>query len=253
MHITDTFASTVAVTIPVLMLAGTVELRSFADAVTKRTVEWQKELVLSSFDLAKLIARIRKQKDWTKISLWKQSLNPIPMPGLPLGLPFIWFVALTASGIAEVYNLLYLAGAHNQYDSVNLSIISIIALMILLIVTSAARTFVLAPWMGIQQYIQKARKLDLDEDTLEAVLDVIPTAVDIKAISAGQGKEMTQIIQSRLEKAASAKKLDDGHQGRWRPQVQPGYRSSSRRPPRWAAQRHISRGGSSYRDSSRML
>ena len=34
-HITDLFASTAAVTIPVLMLAGTVELRNLSDSVAK--------------------------------------------------------------------------------------------------------------------------------------------------------------------------------------------------------------------------
>jgi hypothetical protein len=34
--ITDAFASTVAVTIPVLMLAGAVELRSLADSVSNQ-------------------------------------------------------------------------------------------------------------------------------------------------------------------------------------------------------------------------
>jgi hypothetical protein len=255
---TDTFASTVAVTIPVLMLAGTVELRSWTDTVTKRTIEFQENFVLRSFDFAKLIAQSRKQAGWAKIrsftgGIVNLMLSPRSKPRSSLWLPTIWLMAILLAGISEVLTLLYLAGVHNYSAAVPLSVIAIIALIALLIVTPAASTFVIAPQMAIKQAFEKAKSLDVDADMLEATLDALPALVDLELISAEKGKEMTSIIHSRLVKVSFAKRFDTDRQERWRPQAQTGMRSSPRRPPHWMTQRHIGWVGPSYRNSSQKL
>jgi hypothetical protein len=51
--ITDAFASTVAVTIPVLMLAGAVELRSLADSVSNQLARWPTKYLCAGLNLQK--------------------------------------------------------------------------------------------------------------------------------------------------------------------------------------------------------
>jgi hypothetical protein len=238
--VTDTFASTVVVTIPVLMVSATVELRSLADAVTQRTVQWQKDYVLRSFDFVKLLAWSRRQTGLTRISALIGAVSKVPLPRLSIWvwLPLSWLIALALSAIAEVYSLLYLAGVHKHSAPAQLSIIAIMALVVLLIITPAAQTLVIAPWAGIHQYVEKARKLDLDPQMLEAVADTIPALVELKLISAESGKEMTEKVRSHPATASSAKRIDSYQQVRWRSYANTGLRSPSRRPPRWLLQRH---------------
>lgn len=255
MQISDTFASTVAVTIPVLLLAATVELGSLADVVTRQTIEWQEESFLRAITNMKLLTQIRKQTSRVKISSFIRiiysTMIPMPMSLSSVWLPLAWLIAIILAAISEVFNLLHLAGVHNDSGPALLSIIAIMILILMLIVTPAIRTFVIAPRMGIHQYLEKAKNLDLDVHMLETVLEEIPVLVEINTITAERGKEMTEKIRSRLAKTSSTKGIDTNHQRRWRPYAQAGLRSSPRRPPRWVAQGLTVRGGSPYRDSSR--
>ena len=251
MKVTDLFASTVVVTIPVLLLAATVELRSFADTAAQRAVGWQEEFVLRNFDFVKLLAETRRQTGWAKIialfPVMDRLMKLIPGIGFWIWLPIAWLAALVLSAISEVYSLLYLAGIHKDSAPAQLSVIAITALVALLIITPAFQTFIVAPWIGIHQYIEKARKLDLDPEMLEAAADAIPALVELKLINARLGREMAEAVRSHLARTSSEARTDSDRQARWRSSANTGLRPYSRRPPRWLLQRAAR--GTSYSDS----
>ncbi len=78
MHVTDSFTSTVAVTIPVLMLTATVELGGLADTVNKQILEEFVKLYEGVFGITKLLAKARKASLWQKIALYPKIVDLLP-------------------------------------------------------------------------------------------------------------------------------------------------------------------------------
>jgi hypothetical protein len=125
MTLTETFASTVALTIPVLMVAGAIELRSLADAVNKRSTEWAKIMVsqLSVSYLTQLVSDENlEQSDHFRSTL---VLIKLVSGGYAIFAPIVWSIALLYSAVIEVLCLLYLVGVYTDSALIILSIIAV--------------------------------------------------------------------------------------------------------------------------------
>jgi hypothetical protein len=256
MTLTDTFSSTAALTIPILMLAGTVELRGLADVLIKRITQRERQLYMRVFAFAREREDVYQQlthitQNFPKLfigplKLFVAALEVIAIPGIPFLLPLAWLTTIILSGVSETFSFLYLAGGmHGQSNTVLvLSLIAIISLMVLLVLTPAIGTLYAAPRPVLRQILDVddedlLKRYSTDIELLTALLDVIPTMVRFGDIDVGQAKKVTDMAQSFLSRATSTKR--NNNRQRRRPRAQTGLRSSSRQAPRSAAQRQIAR------------
>lgn len=80
------------------------------------------------------------------------------------------------------------------------SILSVITLTVMLIVTPAVKTLILAEGAGFRQFLNEFTDSDGEAERLNAYLHAIPELVDLRMISADEGREMAKRIQSQLLK-----------------------------------------------------
>jgi hypothetical protein len=205
-HITDLFASTAAVTIPVLMLAGTVELRNLSDSVAKEAAKWPAQFFASNVKTAKLVAAWEQLSGWRRIPLAAKLVRLsifTPMPGgIIYTLAVIWLGTVILSAISEAFCFLYLSGIHvPPFGSALVSIIAILSLTLLLIAVPAARTLIMAPGIGLHQYADKA-----GEEYRRVFLDTIPHLVALNLISVEQAERFTRDARERPLKTKSAER-----------------------------------------------
>jgi hypothetical protein len=239
--LTDTFASTAAVTIPVLMLAGAVELRSLADTVTNRMAGTERRSYMRIFemteDLAELYKQTGRQTNPIKIlgmliknprlltkylRLVIKSVEALPLPGVPLSLSVVWLAAIILSGVSETLCFLHLAGVNVPSGAtLLLSIIAIVVLMVLLILTPATRTFITAPRIGRQQFAQSFNNADLleryseDIEFLKAFLGAVSVGIEFDEFAesnAELAKKIAAKIQSLLSKPTPTKRNNNDRQ-----------------------------------------
>jgi hypothetical protein len=258
MHMTEIFASTVAVSIPVLMLAGAVELQSFGNAVTKRVSDvnmkgvaelskFFKEMTKSAkdevdYDLKSLLLLFKAFGLYFKVL--KLRFGPV----IALILPSVWFVTLVLAAVAEVYCLVYLAGVNVQFVVPLLSIVAVGALMTLLIITPAVRTLIMARHIGNQRFVAMMIENSGFDTVRRSVSEFISSWVKANEMTPEEGQEMIDEFDSRMKKymnkymppdlLAEDFRTDTLRQGRYRAKAPIVYRTlpPRRRLPRWAVQ-----------------
>jgi hypothetical protein len=155
MHLTETFASTVALTIPILALAGAVELRNLSTVVNIRTLTAARKSMADLLELYVMdYEKNRARPNVLKQIIW--AIRTAPIDGLGYALPLIWSIVLLYSTIIEIICLVYLAGQPVVPSSGPpiFCIVSIAILMVLLIITPIAQTLIIAPQTAIDQTIR---------------------------------------------------------------------------------------------------
>ena len=179
MHLTETFASTAAVTIPVLMLAGAVELRSLADTVGKRTVKAAKKWLTHTFEFYLIeldnehSGRLKTFR--TLIFYLKLTSGDFFISLLPV----IWSMTLLSSAVVEVFCLLYLAGVHFESSTALLIVIAISILMTLLIITPIIQAVFIAPSVAYHEFDAEAMNALCPEFRHEIPVAALP-AIDVE-------------------------------------------------------------------------
>jgi hypothetical protein len=233
MQLTENFASTAAVTIPVLMLAGAVELRNLADKVTKQTVK-----VLSDFLIQIYVYEIMTAGERRAIRFIRWLRLRIKMMwGAPefLPLPSIWTLALLLSAVAEISCFLYLAGWNVGPLLALYCIIVIGILSALLIITPILQTTGVAREAGYRKFQGEEIK-----DLFVRIHRALPTEEALLRLSHEDREKEIRRLKSIVSDYTS-----DSLSGRRPYPVTKGtvYRSSPQRsrPPRWARQNRVNR------------
>src|ERR1700722_965165 len=160
MHLTDTFASTAALTIPVLILAGAVELRNLSNTTSVQVVRYARKTAARLFGFSLAVYGDKGSRPGILRLIALGVLVATPGSIVAIILPLIWFFALLYSAIIEVFCFIYLAGVPtNSGSSPPLySIVSIGILLLLLIVTPMAQTIIIAPEAAFRQFDSKINK-----------------------------------------------------------------------------------------------
>ncbi len=240
MSITTNFAAAIAVTIPVLMLAGGLELQNLANSVSERTVDVAEKSLARFVDFLKAIAKRRTgaaglRDDFRVIIQSYAATSPLASVGLFL-LPVIWLGTLVLSVISELACLLYLATVHVPPSTPILSVIAVGLLMTLLIVTPAFRTFFSAPRSGYREFVKKLVE-NPPEPLLKDMMEITELAVAAGRLSSEQGQGIIERLQSRLNDIAQREERSSGSSdlptGTVGPSPPPGARHCSvlDRPP----------------------
>jgi hypothetical protein len=205
MQLTSSFVSTVALTIPVLMLAGAVELRSLADSVRKHFSRGMTEGLRQYLEMVIQIQRIitpvieefmdyaittgetdfeLKNTDETKIerqvneSFTLFMLRLLRLPLTIYAIPITWCVSLILAGVNEVLCLLFLS---NSYDSKILPygcLVSVGILMLLLILTPAIQTLFVSSRDSYSEFT-KTYLEEMDPSDIPDLLSRIPNRDDL--------------------------------------------------------------------------
>jgi hypothetical protein len=210
MHVTDDFASTVAVTIPILMLAGTVELRDLADAVANRTTSVAHAAAVSLLQFMKQLAQLQVSGQGrvsgfiASLRATLAGLSPTLATTIWL-LPFLWLGVLLLAVLCELWCLLFLAGVAFG-GAAALAICSVVVvggLMLLLIGTPAVRTLYVAPQAGLQKFVAGLRE-DAEKDVFEGMLEAVTAAVQAGWIDPESGKRTAEILETILRGSGSS-------------------------------------------------
>lgn len=157
MHLTETFASTVALTIPVLILAGAVELRNLSNTTSVQLVRYARKASarIYGFLLTTYGDKGSRPGILRQIALFLVVATPGSL--IILILPLIWFAALFYSAVVEILCFIYLAGVSTRSEaSLPLNcIISIGILLSLLVVTPMVQTIIIAPEAALHEFDSK--------------------------------------------------------------------------------------------------
>lgn len=233
------------------MLAGTVELGSLADAVSKQVSEWPKEFAKYFVDATKLTAGSQNAKSWRKVTadiklIFKSAsmLIPTPFSGHAYSLAFVWLAAVILSAISEAFCILYLAGVHvAPSGSALLSIVAVMGLIALLIVTPAIRTLVSVPQTTLQQFSTGAKQQEVRLEFLRTFLAAIPELEEGGFLNSEKAKALTKKFQSEISKAT----LPQRDRYKYELHRRLYARTRSSRPPRWVTRQRSARNGTASR------
>jgi hypothetical protein len=249
MRLTDTFSSTVVVTIPILMLAGAAELQRLADAVTKQIGEGGQNFLrmsavylkeITSVDTANMSVFQYLILQMRSMFRYARSLRPGSTLGTVFILPWAWFMVLIFACVCEVLCLLSLAGVQLQPTALIVySVIAVGSMVALLIVTPAVRTLFVAPIIGFNEFIRTMSEKP-DRDLLESLLQSLPRAAEMDLVNSDNANAWAERIKSILaEHEAENIDGDDTatdrlRQSQLRPTTLFAVQSSRRsRSPRW--------------------
>ena len=209
MHVTDDFASAIAVTIPILMLAGTVELRGLADAVTTRTTSVAHASAVALLKFMKQFAQLRASgRGWingfvSSLRATLAGLSPTLATAI-LVLPFLWLGVLLLAVLGELWCLLFLAGIVIG-SSAALAIFSVVvvgALMLLLIGTPAVQTLYAAPQAGLHRFVAGLRE-EAEKDVVEGLSEAVAAAAQAGWMDPKLSKQAAEVLQTVLRISAS--------------------------------------------------
>jgi hypothetical protein len=168
MRATDTFVSTSALTIPVLMLAGTVELRGLTNLVrTGYLRNFRKEFLEyleSNLRPAPETPRLRPEAIRAAL---KKADRKTAFPIAVYGIPSFWAASLVIAGITEVQCLLFLGGSFTSNSLPRACVGSIIVLLVLLILTAMVQVFVVSTRAAVSDLV------DLGNKTIEDIFSQI--------------------------------------------------------------------------------
>lgn len=201
MHVTDSFTSTVAVTIPVLMLTATVELGGLADTVNKQILEEFVKFYEGVFDITKLLAKARKASLWQKIALYPKIVDLLPGGSmLAFYLSLTWFLVISFAIVCEVLCLLSLASILTTSSLAILCICAVGLLMLMLLATPAARTLLIAPLLAYRKLNQEISERSGEEffRITQAYIKAIPGLVDNNLITGERGQDLLERLQEAL-------------------------------------------------------
>jgi hypothetical protein len=201
MHVTDSFTSTVAVTIPVLMLAATVELGGLADTVNKQILEEFVKFYEGVLDITKLLAKARKASLWQKITLYPKIVDLLPGGSmLAFYLSLAWFLVISFAVACEVLCLLSLASIFTTPALAILCICTVGLLMLLLLATPAARTLLIAPLLAYRKLNQEISERSGEEffRITQAYIKAIPGLVENNLITSERGQDLLERLHEAL-------------------------------------------------------
>jgi hypothetical protein len=162
MHLTDTFASTAALTIPVLMLAGTVELRNLTSAVERLTL---RSYIDTFADLVEAyVAMYTSSRIFRLDVMWKifrLFYKQGQISGFAIALPTAWGLVLLYSAIIEIICFVDLGGVvlSSQGGFAGACIISIGLLLVMLVLTPIVQVMFLATRAAIGDFDSKNKGL----------------------------------------------------------------------------------------------
>jgi hypothetical protein len=210
MHVTDDFASAVAVTIPILMLSGTVELKGLADAVTIRTTSAAHASAVALLSFTKQFAQLRASGHGrvdgliSSLRATLADLSPT-LATTVLVLPFLWLGVLLLAMLCELWCFLFLSGV-TFGSSTALAIFSLVVvagLMLLLIGTPAVQTLYMAPQSGLKRFVAELGE-EAERDVLEGLSEVVTAAAQAGWMDPESSKQATEILESILRKPGTS-------------------------------------------------
>ena len=203
----EEFVATVAVTIPILMLAGTVELRSLADTVAVRTTSAAHASTLVVLKFTKHFAQLRAGGSGRVAGFARSvrtavaGLSPTLATAILL-LPFLWLGVLLLAVLCELWSLLFLAGV-TVGSSAALAIFSIVVvgcLMLFLVGTPAVRTLYAAPHAGLQKFAAGLRD-EAGRDVLEGLSEAVTAAAEAGWVDPVTGVRVAAMVAAVLSDA----------------------------------------------------
>jgi hypothetical protein len=194
MHLTDTFASTAAVTIPVLILAGAVELRNLADTLDKQATKTAKQMIDEINPRFLVSVASSDDSELANLQFLLRLIKVMPR-GYAVFVPIIWSMALLFSGITEVPCFLYLASVYTSSSLILLVIIAIAMMMLLLIITPIVQTVYAArstPYQGFRT-----------KEILARIRSEIPSGREFRQLSTEEQKKKVERIMSIISNDSS--------------------------------------------------
>jgi hypothetical protein len=188
MNLTDTFASTAALTIPVLMLAGALELRNLADTVNRQVTKIIKQGI-DELRPEYLISAVSSDDIDTDLRFVLRLIK-VASRGVAIFIPVAWSIVLLFSGVTEILCFLYLAGAYTSSSLVLLAIIAIAMMILLLVIAPMVQTVYTAPSTPYHGF--RTKKI------LTKIRDEIPIGPEFLQLSAEEQEKNVKRIKSIL-------------------------------------------------------